>query len=159
MILRQEPKKQDIKSIREICESSGFFHDFEVDVAVELVEERLEHGLDSEYYFVFAEIDGRTVGYTCFGPIACTKHSFDLFWIATHNDFRGKGIGKKLLEETYKCIRELGGIGLYAETSAKEQYISTQKFYDSCGFFMEARNKDFYDVGDDRLIYVKRLSS
>lgn len=155
---RTLPKTEDIKRIEEIVESTGYFHDHEIVVAVELVVERLQEGEQSGYHFIFAELDGVTVGYTCFGPIACTKSSFDLFWIAAHNDFRGKRIGKRLLEETYRTVRQLGGTALYAETSAREQYGPTRHFYDSNRFEMEARLKDFYDKDDDKLIYVKRLS-
>lgn len=154
---RTTAETKDIKRIREIVESTGFFHDYEVDVAVELVEERLEKGEPSGYHFVFAELDGVTVGYSCYGLIACTKSSFDLFWIVTHNDYRGKGIGKKLLEETYKCVMEMGGTALYAETSAKPQYTPTQHFYESNQFINEAQIKDFYDMGDDKIIFVKRF--
>ncbi len=154
---RTLPRTEDIKRIEDIVESTGFFHDHEVLVAVELVVERLQEGEQSGYHFVFAEADGVTVGYTCYGPIACTQSSFDLFWIATHNDFRGKGVGRRLLDETYRNVRQLGGTSLYAETSAKEQYAPTRQFYDSNRFELEARLKDFYDKGDDKLIYVKRL--
>lgn len=154
---RTIPTSEDIKNIREIVSSTGFFYDHEIDVAVELVEEHLKNGVKSGYHFVFAEINGKTAAYSCYGPIACTKSSFDLFWIATHNNYRGKGIGKKLLEETYKCAREMSCTGLYAETSAREQYAPTREFYDKNGFIKEAQLKDFYDKDDDKVIYVKKL--
>jgi ribosomal protein S18 acetylase RimI-like enzyme len=154
---RITPMYEDAHNIREIVNSTGFFYNHEVEVAVELLEVRLKTGIDSGYYFVFADVDGKTAGYSCFGPIACTKSSYDLFWIATHSEYRGKGIGKKLLEETYKCAKEMGCTALYAETSAKDQYAPTREFYDKNGFFKEALLKDFYDIGDDKLIYVKKL--
>jgi GNAT superfamily N-acetyltransferase len=154
---RTTPMNDDGSKIRDIVESTGFFYDHEVEVAVELLEDRMKHGEESGYYFVFAEVDGKTVGYSCFGPIACTKSSHDLFWIATHDNMRGKGVGKQLLEETYRYARQMGATALYAETSAREQYKPTQLFYDKNKFELEARLKDFYDKDDDKLIYVKRL--
>ena len=56
------------------------------------------------YHFLFAEQDGRTVGYTSFGPIACTKESYDLYWICVAGDYRGKGLGTQLLEQTEEAI-------------------------------------------------------
>jgi ribosomal protein S18 acetylase RimI-like enzyme len=154
---RTEVKSGDIQRVKEIVESTKFFHDYEVEVAVELVIERLHEGDKSGYNFVFAEVDGVVAGYSCFGLIACTKSSHDLYWIVTHDDFRGKGIGKKLLEETYKEARKMGATSLYAETSAKEQYAPTRHFYDKNSFTLEARLKDFYDEGDDKLIYLIKL--
>ena len=103
---RTIPEKRDIQSVRDIVVSTGFFYDHEVEIAVELVVERLNLGEVTDYYFVFAEVDGVTAAYSCFGPITMSQTSYDLYWIATHNDFRGKGIGKKLLEETFNQARK-----------------------------------------------------
>jgi GNAT superfamily N-acetyltransferase len=86
-----------------------------------------------------------------------SKTSFDLYWIATHNDFRGKGIGRKLLEETCRQARSLGCSIIIAETSGLEHYAPTRAFYDSNNFILEARLKDFYTFGDDKLFYTKRI--
>lgn len=155
--LRTEPKFEDIESVREIVTSSGFFYDYEIPVAVELVQERIEKGVASEYFFVFADFEGKTISYACFGPIACTKNSYDLYWIATHNDFRGKGIGKIILEQSEKEIAQLGGRGIYIETSSKPLYEPTQQFYLKCGYKIEAILKDFYDINDDKLVFTKFL--
>lgn len=154
---RTTPQLSDIKSIRDIVESTKFFYDHEIDIAVELVEERLKLGESTGYYFVFAEADGITVAYSCYGPISMSKTSFDLYWIATHNDFRGKGIGKKLLEETFIEARKMGCKIIIAETSGLQHYESTRGFYTGTGFGLEARLKDFYDLGDDKLFYTKRI--
>jgi ribosomal protein S18 acetylase RimI-like enzyme len=154
---RTEPGPSDADAIRAIVESTGYFHDYEVDVAVELVEERLAKGIASGYYFVFAEKDGRVIGYSCYGPIACTTGSYDLFWIAVHDDFRGKGIGKLLMERTEKAVAAEGGRSVYVETSSKEQYISTRAFYEKFGYVKEAQIRDFYEEGDDKVIYSRRV--
>jgi D-alanine-D-alanine ligase len=153
IIFREEVKPEDCESVRRIAVSSGFFSPDEVRVAVELVEERLGKGLESGYYFLFAEQEGRVIGYTCFGPIACTKASYDLYWIAVHNDFRGLAIGRELLFETFRVIESLGGIRIYVETSSRPQYAPTRSFYSKYGFEQEAVLKDFYDHGDHKILY------
>ena len=153
---RQDPEPLDMQRVREIVMSSGFFSGNEMDVAVELVEERLKKGLSSGYHFVFAEREKELIGYTCFGPIPCTETSYDLYWIAVKNNLRGSGLGKALLLRTEKMILEEGGERIYAETSSREQYHPTQKFYKGCGFIIEAVLKDFYAPGDDKIIYVKK---
>jgi GNAT superfamily N-acetyltransferase len=154
---RTAPEKSDIKRVREIIESTKFFYDHEVEIAVELVEERLNLGESTGYYFVFAELDGVTVAYSCYGPITMSKTSFDLYWIATHNDYRGKGIGRQLLEETFRHARDLGCKIIIAETSGLEHYLPTRAFYTGNKFDLEARLSDFYDEGDDKLFYTKRI--
>ena len=157
LTFRTTPVKSDIESVREIVESTKFFYDHEVEIAVELVVERLNLGEQTGYYFVFADVDGVTVAYSCFGPIIMSKTCFDLYWIATHNDYRGKGIGKKLLDETFKAARDMGCKIIIAETSGLPHYAPTRAFYASTKFELEARLKDFYTMGDDKLFYTKRI--
>jgi GNAT superfamily N-acetyltransferase len=157
LTFRTIPEKPDIESIREIVESTRFFYDHEIEIAVELVVERLNLGEETGYNFVFADVDGVTVAYSCFGPITMSKTSFDLYWIATHNDYRGKGIGKKLLDETFKQARNMGCQIIIAETSGLPHYAPTRAFYETTQFELEAKLKDFYAMGDDKLFYTKRI--
>ena len=154
---RTTPVKSDIKRVMDIVESTKFFYDHEVEIATELVAERLSHGESTGYYFVFADVDGVTAAYACFGPITMSTTCFDLYWIATHNDYRGKGIGKKLLEETCNQAKSMGCKILIAETSGLEHYAPTRAFYINNKFILEATLKDFYTDGDDKLFYTKRI--
>jgi len=155
--LRTIPGPQDTARINEIVRSTGFFREDEIKIAVELVEEWLSKGEASGYEFLFAEIAGETVAYSCYGLIPCTLHSYDLYWIATHKDFMNKGIGRALLMETEKSIQRAGGIGIYVETSSKGQYAPTRAFYENNSYILKARYEDFYDRGDDKCVYIKRV--
>lgn len=157
----------DVAAVRDIVASTGFFHTFEVDVAVELVQERLSRGLASEYHFLFADFQSRPVGYACFGPIPCTQGSFDLYWIAVHSAQQGSGLGRRLMAAAENGIRAgvpnangeqlPPGRRVYIETSSQPRYAPTWRFYERCGFTIEARLKDFYADGDDKMMYVKSL--
>ena len=157
LVFRSEIRQEDMEAVNEIVVSTGFFYDFEIPVAVELVEERLKEGEASGYHFIFAEVDGKTIAYSCFGPIIMTQGGFDLFWIATHNDYRAKGIGKILLEETHKTVKAMGARYIIAETSSLERYASTRHFYSRNNYTKEAEIADYYKVGDGKVIYVKRF--
>jgi len=153
--LRSEVIPSDPETIKMIVTSTGFFRDDEIPVAAELAEEFLEKGAASGYEFLFAEIAGETVAYSCYGLIPCTLHSYDLYWIATHLDYMNRGIGKRLLQETEKAIFMAGGHGIYVETSSKEQYAPTRAFYENNQYLLQARFENFYAPGDDKLVYVK----
>jgi ribosomal protein S18 acetylase RimI-like enzyme len=157
--LREDVMPKDPQAVRRITQSSGFFTAEEIDTAVELVEERLAKGTKSGYWFFFAEKDGRAVGYSCFGPIACTKSSFDLYWIAVDSDQRGTGLGTLLLAESEKRIRQMGGTRIYVETSSRSLYDPTRAFYLKRGYREEARLPDFYGPGDAKVMYAKTVES
>jgi len=156
-IFRHELTAGDCHAIRDLAQATGFFHAAEVEIAVELVQERLEKGGASGYEFVIAELDGQVAGYTCFGPIPGTKASYDLYWIAVRPEAQGKGLGRLLLGETERRIREMGGARVYAETSSRPQYLSTRAFYERTGYKLAELLEDFYAPGDGRATYLKIL--
>lgn len=157
LTFRSDVRDGDARGVGELVAATGVFTDAEVDLAVELVAERLARGPASGYEFVFAESAGRLVGYTCYGPVPATEGSYDLYWIAVEPSRQRAGIGAALLAETEARLRRLAVRRLYAETSGTEGYAPTRAFYQRHGFAEEARLQHFYRPGDDKVIYVKRL--
>ena len=72
---------------------------------------------------------------------------------------RGRGLGKILLQKTEGLIRDLGGRHLFAETSSRDQYVPTQRFYEKSHYVPEAILMDFYAPGDSKIIYPKSLNN
>jgi GNAT superfamily N-acetyltransferase len=149
--------EKDLETVRAITESTGFFYKEEIDTAVELVEDRLLKGPLCGYHFLFAEQDGRTVGYTSYGPVACTRESYDLYWICVAGDYRGKGLGTQLLEQSEEGIAALSGTRVYIETSGRPFYEPTRAFYIARGYTPVAELEDFYAPGDSKVVYLKVL--
>jgi GNAT superfamily N-acetyltransferase len=106
---------------------------------------------------VFAERAGELLGYACYGPIACTRDSYDLFWIAVHPRVQKAGLGKSILRQAEEQIRRLGGRRVYIETSNRPQYESTRAFYLRCQYHREATLAEFYGPGDDKVVYVRSI--
>ena len=92
---RDTLRASDRDAVQSLVESTGFFRADEVAVAVELVDEHLSKGPGSGYHFVFAELQGEVAGYACYGPIACTVASYDLYWIAVDPQHQRQGIGRQ----------------------------------------------------------------
>ncbi|MCA9149731.1 MAG: GNAT family N-acetyltransferase [Planctomycetales bacterium] len=145
----------DCAVVRLILAETGFFRTDEVDVAVELLDERLTKGADSGYEFLFAEERGTVIGYACYGLIACTLGSFDLYWIAVTPHAQGQGVGQLLLSNVESEVERRQGRHIYIETSGREQYASTRAFYAKCGYEIVATIPSFYDEGDDKVIWRK----
>jgi D-alanine-D-alanine ligase len=154
---RTELVPDDRGRIRAMVESTGVFNAVELDTAVELADERLEEGPASGYHFVFAELDGRVVGYACYGPIALTVGSYDLYWIAVDKSAQGLGLGRKIMDKVAEIIRAEGGRNIYIETSTRPHYEATRTFYERCGCPLVATLDDFYAPGDGKAIYCKKV--
>lgn len=155
---RSEPRPTDPEMVRRMVAYSGFFSAAEVEIALELVNERIGKGEASGYFFSFAERGGETVGYSCFGPVPGTVGSWDLYWIAVMPDLRGAGLGKRIIRQVEAEIRRMGGRRVYVETSSRETYHPTRAFYRRCGYREEATLEDFYSQGDGKIIFLKVLS-
>ena len=158
-VFRYDVRPGDGGTVREMCAATGFFHSYEIDVAVELVDDRLAKGLSSDYDFVFLETaaTGRLLGYACYGRIPCTLSSYDIYWIVVEPDCQGQGIGRMILAEAESLIRAAGGTRMYVDTSESSKYRATQAFYRQCGYACESILADFYAPGDGKVIFVKRL--
>ncbi|MCF8368306.1 MAG: GNAT family N-acetyltransferase [Bacteroidales bacterium] len=160
MQFRSRLKKTDQDFIKEILDSSGFFYDYEIEIAIELLQENLAKGAEkSGYFFTIAEIDHIPVGYTCYGKTPGTIDSFDLYWIAVHQEYRGKGIGNRLMDLAVNDIAKRQGQNIWIETSSRELYKPTHLFYIKYGCEKIAELPDFYGPGDHKIIFRKKISS
>ena len=157
IVFRVEPREQDRARIRELLGSSGFFHPWEIDVAIELIDDRLAKAAASEYLFLFADAGDKIAGYACYGPVSMAQGRFELYWIAVDNARRGQGIGRLLLGRTEAHMRELGGKYVYSETSSRETYRPTREFYRKQGYREVARVPLFFADDDDKVIFMKTL--
>ncbi|UCF89958.1 MAG: GNAT family N-acetyltransferase [Desulfobacterales bacterium] len=155
--LRREISAPDVERIRRLVEITGFFSPAEIEMACELANEHLARGVASGYHFLLGEHYGRLAGYTCYGPVPATASSYDLYWIAVHPDYQGKGVGRRLLKETERLIREAGGTRVYVDTSMRVQYASTRAFYEGCGYRVESVLDDFYAPGEAKAVYRKSI--
>lgn len=152
--------KQDEAPVMRILEDTGMFTPAEIEVAAELIGIYLNKPEQKDYtiYTAVDKNDSAVSGYVCFGPTPATESTFDLYWIAVAPAKQRYGIGKALLNFTERETYKKGGRLMIIETSSREKYAPTQNFYLRNGYTVEARIKDFYAEGDDRLIFTRRFS-
>ncbi len=114
---------------------------------------------DPEYQLLAAESlpGGAVAGYACFGRSPFTQGSYDLYWIAVDPAAQGSGIGQALLAGVEAAIRAERGTLLLADTAGKPSYARTRAFYQGAGYAVEARVRDYYAPGDDRITFAKRF--
>lgn len=156
---RHELIPEDRNKIVKILETSGFFYDFEIEVAAELIDINLEKGTTaSGYHFIVASENEKVVAYCCYGFDTCTQSSYNLYWLAVDPFYKNKGIGKKLMQEVEKSVAELGGSIIWLDTAGRKLYEPTRAFYSAVGYEKIASLPDYYSPGDDKIIFMKRLS-
>ncbi|MEI8139428.1 MAG: GNAT family N-acetyltransferase [bacterium] len=147
----------DRDGILDFMRGTGFFHDGEIEVAREVLEEAIAKGPSGHYQSFTLLTDGQPAGWICCGPTPCTKGTFDIYWIGVSANAQGRGFGRALLEHVEKHIRRAKGRAIIIETSGRPLYDSTRGFYLQTGYTESARIPNFYDEGDARVIYAKAL--
>jgi ribosomal protein S18 acetylase RimI-like enzyme len=160
LAFRDELRPGEDRVIRAVTESAGVFNPEEIDISEELARENLTRGAEaSGYYFLVAESGGEVLGYTCFGPIPGARRRYDLYWIAVAQESKGMGVGRALIQRTEERIQAADGAKIYVETSSRPPYAPARSFYRRCGYQQEAALRDYYDDGDDKVIFVKALGA
>lgn len=159
LVLRTELQPSDRAPIAAILRGASVFRAEEVAVGLELVDETLSPGPDTDYRWVVAEAGGQVVGFACFGPVPMTVGTFDLYWIAVATAARGTSAASRLDAAVTEAARSLGGRWLLAETSSLPGYEPARRFYLKRGYDLLGTILDFYRPGDDRLTFGKRLDA
>lgn len=109
------------------------------------------------YYLQGAELDGRLVGWICWGATPCTEGTWDLYWLAVDPATHGQGVGGALVEEMESRLRGKARL-IAVDTSGRADYAPTRRFYEARGYKAVAVVPDFYAPGDDQVIFTKALS-
>ena len=103
-----------------------------------------------------AQLDGTAIGFSYSEPEMLAEGAWNMLAIAIAPEHQGKGHGADLVRATEAQLRETAQRLLIVETSGLEAFASTRRFYDAAGYDQEARIRDFWADGDDKVISRKR---
>jgi ribosomal protein S18 acetylase RimI-like enzyme len=148
---------RDKSELMAILRDTPEFKAEEVDIAEELIDAYLEDGPDAGYALLVGEVDSFVAGYICYGPTPITTGTWDVYWMAVSRRAQRHGLGKALLAAAESEISKLQGRLILIETSSKPGYEKAQRFYSRQGYELINRIADFYEPGDDKLTYLKRI--
>lgn len=159
-------RPRDRARVAELLVSTGVFSDDEVAVALQLFDVSVdEHAVRADdapapdYEFTGAFEGKQLLGYACAGPTPATDGTFDLYWLAVDPAVQGKGVGRRIVHDVERQLRERGARMLLVETSSRPDYSKTRAFYARCGYTEAARIRDFYAPADDRIMLTTRLTT
>jgi ribosomal protein S18 acetylase RimI-like enzyme len=150
---------KDRSAIIDLVSATGNFNASEIEIATELIDICIEKPEQRDYYsFVFEdEVTKRIAGFLIVGPTPATTGTYDMYWIASHPDFFGKGIAQQLDRFAEEFVLERGGYLLIAETSSQSSYDRTRAFYAKQGYEVLSRIADYYKPEDDLVVFGKRV--
>ncbi len=113
---------------------------------------------DSDHFWITDDHNG-PVGVAYCEPERMTNRTWNLQLIAIRPDHQGQGRGATLLRYVEQTLTVRGGRMLLVETSGLPGFERTRAFYAKCGYEEEARIRDFYAAGDDKVVFRKVLNA
>jgi ribosomal protein S18 acetylase RimI-like enzyme len=100
--------------------------------------------------------DGSALAYVA--PERLTDGTWNLLLLAADPARQRQGLGRAMVAAIEADLQTLGARLLLVETSGVAAFAGQRRFYSAIGFAREARIRDYYGKGDDKIIYSKALS-
>jgi N-acetylglutamate synthase-like GNAT family acetyltransferase len=146
-------KSEDIRALQLVLDQTGLFPS-------ELLPDMMSGLLsseDSHSIWLTCEKDGIAVGFCYATPEELTDGTWNMLAIAVHPSSQGGGYGGAIVQHLEAVLRKQGHRVLIADTSGKDEFARTREFYRKNGYIEEARIRDFWAAGDDKVIFWKLL--
>ena len=112
---------------------------------------------EGESIWMTAEEDGIAIGFCFASSEAFTQGTWNMLAIAVLPAKQGDGVGGALVSALEKHLAEQGHRLLIVDTSGTDDFAQTREFYRKNGYTEEARIRDFWAAGDDKVVFWKAL--
>lgn len=155
----------DLARIKAIAVAAEMFDTEEVAFFDDMLAGSLDGSLEGHSWLV-GQIDSsgdseRVVAAAQFAPEPFADRMWNLYFIAVDPLHHGRGYGQVLMAFVEDLVRSKGETEarvLLVETSSTPQYDHTRDFYRQLGFDEEARIREYYGPGDDKVVFWKSLA-
>lgn len=148
-------KRQDLPYLKSVLDSSELFPSEMLD---DMISDYFDNGESRDIWFT-SVVDEIPVSIAYCAPEKMTEGTYNLYAIAVEKKNQGKGIGREMMAYLEDLLRTKRGRILIVETSGLPQFELTRKFYDQCNYKRQALIPEFYDVGEDKVVFWKKLTS
>ena len=114
-------------------------------------------GNENQDHWLACEQDGEAIGFCYTVPEQLAEGTWNMLAIAVLPEKQGIGAGRAIVGRLESDLRSKGQRVLIAETSATDSFADVREFYRKSGYTEEARNRDFWAPGDDKIVFWKAL--
>ncbi|MBN1242138.1 MAG: GNAT family N-acetyltransferase [Spirochaetales bacterium] len=145
----------DVREYEQLVLETGAYRDIELDILGETLEVWKER--PGQPYTLVEIRDGKQLaGFCLYHKAQATEYTYDIHTLIVGRDYRGKGVGTRLVElvrdeivtrERYAIIR--------SETSKTKEKAIEPGFYEANGFETIGHIPDFYENENDYYIYAR----
>jgi ribosomal protein S18 acetylase RimI-like enzyme len=149
----------DSAGIIALAVAAGMFPATETEALGKVLADYFSGNLDDGHVWITDEEKGELCGVAYYAPDLMADRTWYVYMIAVHPDCQGLGRGTALMRHVENALQTSGQRVLLVETSGLPGYERTRAFYEKCSYEKEARIRDFYAAGDDKIVFRKVLNT
>lgn len=146
-------EKSDIPELIKVLDSIELFPS---DMLESMMSNYFEDPDSGELWFTALQ-GGQAVGLAYCAPEKLTDGTYNLYAIGVHSEIQSKGLGRKMMHFVEQTLKDSGQRLLIVDTSGTEAFRATRNFYEKLQYTKEAVIRDFWEEGDDKVVYWKKL--
>lgn len=143
----------DIDGLKKVCDSSGLFPSEYLD---DMIADYLNNSETQDIWFTYID-DNKPVAIGYCVPEKFTNGTYNLLAIGVLQNTQRKGIASEMMNYIEQTVKSKQGRILIVETSNDEAQIGARKLYEKLGYTKEAIIRDFWNDGEDKIVFWKKL--
>lgn len=147
-------ESEDLPALQEVLDGTELFPS---QMLPEMIDGFLSNATTTELWLT-CELDGKAVGFCYAAPEQLAEGTINMLAIAVLPSIQGRGVGRALVLKLESLLSERGQRIMIADTSGTDAFSQTREFYRKNGYTEEARIRDFWAPGDDKVVFWKSLA-
>lgn len=145
--------KSDIDGLKKVVDSSELFPSEYLD---EMIFDYLNNADTQDIWFTYIDDSIQTaIGYCV--PEKLTDGTYNLLAFGVSKDAQRNEVGTEMMNYIEQQLKHKDGRILIVETSSDDAQMGARKFYKKIGYVQMAVIKDFWNDGEDKIVFWKRL--
>ncbi len=149
--------QDDTTALIALAEALDLFEPSEIEYLTQMLIDHFNDKAKAQEFWL-TDYDNEPVSVAYVAPERMTEGTWNLYLIAVHPLHQKQGRGKLMLQYVEKMLREKGERLLLVETSGTDDFEYVRKFYRKSGYEEEARIREFYAAGVDKIVFRKKLN-
>jgi ribosomal protein S18 acetylase RimI-like enzyme len=146
----------DTTGLITLAAASGLFDPNQTDDLAKMLDKHFSDRDETQDIWL-TDYDNEPVGIAYIAPERMTEGTWNLYLIAVHPDRQKQGRGKALLSHVEQMLIERGERILLVETAGTDDFEYVREFYRQNCYEEEARIREFYAAGIDKIVFRKAL--
>ena len=146
--------RRDIPQLKQVLDSIELFPS---DMLEDMTSDYFNNPQTEEIWFT-EEVDGNPTSLGFCAPEKLTEGTYNLHALGVLSDIQSKGTGTRMMSFIENHLKANGHRILIIDTSGTDDFEPTRRFYEKLGYNKEAVIRDFWNDGDDKVTYWKKLN-